>query len=264
MAPIARERDSMATQASAQPWKRFAAELAMLVVIGLLVALLGAFDSDAMPPLRRYPYWLAAMVGGGLIGIVLDETLGRRLAPPWRRVAGVSLLMTPLVGLYVVGLAWVMFGGPLQLPRPGWLLGQILPLCVPVMAIRALVWRKAVVKVETRTVIEPPLPEAEAVFRRRLSARRRHARLIAVEAYDHYLKVHTDAGEELITARFSDALAELALAHGFQTHRSWWVPAEAIEMVRWRRGAGQAALTGGLTVPISRGFAPALKAAGWS
>jgi hypothetical protein len=245
-------------------FRRIAAELAMLAAIGLLVGLLAPYDSDGMPPLRRYLYWFAAIVGGGLIGVALDETLGRRLSPAWRRVVAVSLIMTPLVGFYVVGLASLMFGGGLRLPSLPWSLTQVLPLCFVVMAVRALVWRKPVVRVETRTVIEPPLPEAEAVFRRRLSARRRAAALIAVEAYDHYLKVHTEAGEELITARFADALRELAQAHGYRTHRSWWVAAPAIQAVRWRRGVGEAALTGGLTVPVSRNFAPVLKAAGWT
>lgn len=101
------------------------------------------------------------------------------------------------------------------------------------------------------------------MFRRRLSARRRAARLLAVEAHDHYLLVHTDAGTELVTLRFADALEELALAHGFRTHRSWWIAAEAIESVSWRRGAGEARLAGALAVPISRAHAPNLKAAGW-
>jgi len=96
-----------------------------------------------------------------------------------------------------------------------------------------------------------------------LSAKRRAARLIAVEAYDHYLRVHTDAGLELVTLRFASALEELAGAHGFRTHRSWWVAADAIEAVRWRRGAGEARLAGGLIAPVSRAHAPAPKAAGW-
>ncbi|RYD87614.1 MAG: LytTR family transcriptional regulator, partial [Sphingomonadales bacterium] len=113
-------------------------------------------------------------------------------------------------------------------------------------------------------VIAPPLPEAEAAFRRRLSAKRRAARLIAIEADDHYLKVHTDEGVELVTMRFADALAELKGAHGFRLHRSWWAAGDAIEAVRWRRGGtGEALLAGGLTVPVSRSQAPALKAAGW-
>jgi hypothetical protein len=139
----------------------------------------------------------------------------------------------------------------------------VLVISAPVMALRALAWRGVRTVVETRTIVAPPLPEAEAAFRRRLSARRRAARLIAVEAYDHYLRVHTDAGSELVTLRFADALAELAGAHGFRTHRSWWVAAEAIEAIRWRRGVGEARLAGDLVAPVSRTYAGALRAAGW-
>jgi DNA-binding LytR/AlgR family response regulator len=112
-------------------------------------------------------------------------------------------------------------------------------------------------------IIEPPLPEAEATFRRRLSARRRAARLIAIEAHDHYLRVHTDAGAELVGMRFADALDELAAAHGYRTHRSWWVAADAIQSVRWRRGGGEARLAADLVAPVSRSYASGLKAAGW-
>jgi hypothetical protein len=135
---------------------------------------------------------------------------------------------------------------------------------LPAMAARELVWREVEPRVETRTIVVPPLPEAEAVFRRRLSAKRRTARLIAVEAYDHYLRVHTDQGEELITLRFADALSELALAHGYRVHRSWWIAAEAIEAVSWRRGVGEARLADGLVAPVSRGQAQILKEAGWT
>ena len=132
-----------------------------------------------------------------------------------------------------------------------------------VMTVRALVWRQPGVVVETRTVIAPPLPEAEAVFRQRLPARARAAQLIAVEAHDHYLKVHTAAGCEMITARFADALDELANAYGFRTHRSWWVAGDTIEAVRWSRGTGTATLAGGLVAPVSRAQATALREAGW-
>ena len=126
-----------------------------------------------------------------------------------------------------------------------------------------IVWRRPERIVEERRVVEPPMPEAEAAFRRRLSARRRGARLIAIEAHDHFLKVHTDCGEELVTARFADAKAELAGAHGYQIHRSWWVSAGAIDNVRWQRGSGEARLAGGLTAPVSRSYAPVLREAGW-
>jgi DNA-binding LytR/AlgR family response regulator len=97
----------------------------------------------------------------------------------------------------------------------------------------------------------------------RLSAKRRGARLIAIEAEDHYVRIHTDHGSELLTMRFSDALQELAQVHGHQLHRSWWAAGDAIEEVRWQRGSGEARLAGGLTAPVSRSFAASLRDAGW-
>jgi len=124
------------------------------------------------------------------------------------------------------------------------------------MAVRALVWRRMPVRIEVQTIVAPPLPEAEAAFRRRLSAKRRNARLIAVEAHDHYLKVHTDAGAELVALRFSDAMDDLKQAYGWRVHRFWWVAADAVEAVRWRRGGGELRLLGGLSAPSAGPIAP--------
>jgi DNA-binding LytR/AlgR family response regulator len=128
------------------------------------------------------------------------------------------------------------------------------------MTLRALLWRRVI---ETRTVVMPPLPEAERNFRLRLSARRRAAKLIAIEAEDHFVRVHTDIGSELVAMRFSQALDELSRAYGYRLHRSWWVAADAIEGVRWRRGSGEVRLAGGIVAPVSRSYAAALKSAGW-
>ena len=178
----------------------------------------------------------------------------------WARVVVVALVMTPPVTLYIYALnAWL-----LDLPRRWWLLPQlawqVLVVALLLMALRALAWRRVV---ETRTLVVPPLPEAERAFRLRLSAKRRTARLIAAEAEDHYVRVHTDSGSELVAMRFAEAMAELALAHGYRLHRSWWAAADAIEAVKWKRGGGEARLAGGLTAPVSRSCAAALKAAGW-
>lgn len=243
--------------------RRALTELALLTAIGLIVGELGPFGTDVVPPLKRHFYWLLCIVGGGAIGVGVDALLALRVPRPWRRLPLTALAMTPLVTLYVHTVSSFGFGFHRALAEL-WLLGwQVFVVSLVVMTARALVWREPKRVVETRTVVAPPLPEAEAAFRRRLSAKRRTARLIAVEAYDHYLRVHTDAGEELITARLADALDELAGAHGYRTHRSWWVAADAVEAVQWRRGAGEATLAGGVKAPVSRTYAPALKEAGW-
>lgn len=240
--------------------RRIGIELLLLLALGLLMAVLGPYRSLDIPPVRRTIYWLLAIVGGGAIGIAVDIALRHRIRNFWPRLLGVTILMTPPVALFVWFLNQAILGAKAGLPFLPTLAWQVFVIAFLVMAMRALVWRRVV---EKRTVVVPPLPEAERTFRMRLSARRRAARLIAIEAEDHYVRVHTNQGSELLTMRFSDALAELALAHGYRLHRSWWAAADAIEGVRWQRGNGEARLACGLIAPISRGFAVALKEAGW-
>ncbi|MCR5874934.1 LytTR family transcriptional regulator [Phenylobacterium sp. J426] len=239
--------------------RRLATEFALLVAIGVTVAFLGPYETGERPLSQRLVYWLILMIGGGLIGIAIDEAVRRRLPGFWPRLLTVSVLMTPgIMGLVVV-VSHLLAGAPLRVLDPPGLAFQVFLLSLATMALRQLM----LAKLEPPAAVSPTASDPTAVFRGRLSAKRRAAALIAVEAEDHYLRVHTDAGSELVTARFADALAELAEAPGFRTHRSWWVAADAIEEVRWRRGAGEARLAGGLVVPVSRSQAPQLKAAGW-
>ena len=241
-------------------WRRLALELVLLTGVGLILSVLGPYRTLDVPPLLRTTYWLLAVTGSGLVGIAIDSVLGPHIRSFWLRVVTVSLAMTAPVTLYIYALnAWL-----LDLPRRWWLLPQlawqVLVVALLLMALRALAWRRVV---ETRTIVEPPLPEAERAFRLRLSARRRSARLIAVEAEDHYVRVHTDAGSELVSMRFAEAVEELARAHGYRLHRSWWASADAIEGIRWKRGTGEVRLAGGIMAPVSRSCAATLKRAGW-
>jgi hypothetical protein len=211
--------------------------------------------------LTRAIYWPAVIVGGGVIGISIDIAIQRRLAGFWPRLIADSVLMT----LPVTGLVWnvsnAVFGTPAERPHFGPLIFQVFVISFAVMALRQLAWRGVWTERHAAPVDE--VVDPSGAFRQRLSAKRRAARLIAVEAEDHYLRVHTDAGDELITLRFSDALAELAREAGYQTHRSWWVAAGAIEAVRWRRGRGELRLASGLTAPVSRTHSATLKREGW-
>lgn len=221
---------------------------------------LGPYRTLDTPTPLRTAYWLIAVIACGLFGAGVEALLGTKIRAFWPRVAAVSLIMTPPVTLFIYALNALM----LDLPRRPWMLpqlgGQVLVVALLLMTLRGLARRRVI---ETRTVIEPPLPDAERAFRLRLSARRRAARLIAVEAEDHYVRAHTDSGSELIRMPFSEALDELAQVHGHRLHRSWWVPAQAIEAVRWKRGGGEARLAGGLIAPVSRSYMAALKEAGW-
>ena len=87
--------------------------------------------------------------------------------------------------------------------------------------------------------------------------------LLAVEAVDHYLRIHTRVGETLIHMRMSDAIEKLQGADGLQVHRSWWVARPAVVGQR-RSGAKLSLVLGnGIVVPVSRTFLMAVRKIGW-
>jgi DNA-binding LytR/AlgR family response regulator len=106
-------------------------------------------------------------------------------------------------------------------------------------------------------------PAAPAPLAERLPFKLRGAAIRAVQAEDHYLRVHTDAGDALILMRLSDALTELRELDGARTHRSWWVARDAVNGVRRGRGRAVLELKGGLEAPVSRSFARSLRDEGW-
>jgi DNA-binding LytR/AlgR family response regulator len=89
------------------------------------------------------------------------------------------------------------------------------------------------------------------------------AEIFAVEAEDHYLRLHTSLGQDLILMRLADAIAELEGVEGAQTHRSWWVARAAITSAERSDGRATLTLKDGAEVPVSRGFAKELRSAGW-
>lgn len=243
---------------------RIAAELGLLLVFGAFLGVTGAYGTAHEPALARYAFWVCIVVAGGLIGIALERLLRPWIGNDWIRVVATAAAMTPPIAILVVGAMIVLLGHEHDISFLFEdLLWQVFVISLAVMVLRMLLRRPPKRIVESRTIVVPPLPDAEATLRGRLSARRRSARLFALEAYDHYVRVHTDAGVELLSLRFADAVAELSGAHGFRVHRSWWVSAAAIKTARWRRGSGELELEDGLVVPISRTGAPALRAAGW-
>jgi hypothetical protein len=237
---------------------RLAGEAAFLGGFGLFLGFLGPYGTADDPALPRHVFWLTVIVAGGMLGIAIEARLRPRLPGAWTAALAAVPLMTPPIVLFVLAAMVVLFGHQHDFfgDYAHKLFAEVFVICLVVMVTRRLLWQPAQRIVETRTIHSPPLPDAEATFRRRLSAPRRGARLLAVEAHDHYVRVHTGAGVELLSVRFADAMAELGGAHGFQVHRSWWVSAAAIKAAYWRRASGDIELEGGSGAPL-------LREAGW-
>jgi DNA-binding LytR/AlgR family response regulator len=88
-------------------------------------------------------------------------------------------------------------------------------------------------------------------------------RLLALIVEDHYVDIVTDRGKALVLMRLADAMRETGNVAGLQIHRSHWVARDAV--VRTHRSDGRVLLelSNGLRLPVSRGFLPAVKEAGF-
>lgn len=242
-------------------------EFAGLFAVGLFMAAIGAFDTEHTPLVPRYLYWLTVMLGGGIIAALIEPWLWRvpRLAAAPVLLAAVQVLaMTPPIALLVWLVGSLGFGrapdpGVLPVLAPGVLVVDVGVVILAVLVRRALrPLRSAPERVPASQQVAPP------PIREKLPPRLARAELIAVQAEDHYLRIHTSAGNQLILMRFADALEALQGSDGLQVHRSWWVARRAVDLARFSRGRGELALKGGLTAPVSRTFAPQLKQVDWA
>ena len=82
---------------------------------------------------------------------------------------------------------------------------------------------------------------------------------ISLSMQDHYVKVITSNGAELVLLRFADALDEVSGADGLRLHRSHWAVRRHIQRSERKRGRQQAILSDGRVLPISATYADAVE-----
>ncbi|MDP1630742.1 MAG: LytTR family DNA-binding domain-containing protein [Caulobacter sp.] len=235
--------------------------LALAALAGVFMAAVGAFGTGDAPLLLRLGYWVTVLVIGALGGVAVSMLVDRGgwfdAQPALQGGLIVVALTLPLTGV-IWGVTCLVFGsGPMRLAQLWSFAG---PVFIVTCVMTALNYATQRTPPETHA---GPAGSQPARFLARLPARLRGASLHAVQAEDHYLRLHTSKGQDLILMRLSDAVAELEGLEGAQVHRSWWVARDAVEDSRRGDGRAVLTLTGGVQVPVSRAYAKALRAGGW-
>lgn len=266
-ADILREPPSTAVDASPidVPLTRV---VTVCLAAGVVLGLLGPLGTGDLSLGLRLGYWMVATVGGGLLGwaatfLVMRWEAARRR--PWLMIVAIAVVMTPPGAVLVWAWSLVASPGAVIASFPV-LTGSVFLISLVMTAINRLIGSAAPSRgarpASTVTPVAAASPAALPLVER-LPLRLRGAEIYAVQAEDHYLRVHTAKGSDLILLRLSDALAELAALEGARTHRSWWVARAAVREVAKSDGRAILTLEGGLKVPVSRANAAALRAAGW-
>lgn len=241
-------------------WKGWLRGFAISLGGASFLAFAGAFGSDrAETPTVRFAYWAGLMTVGWLWGIVVSGFFFRAARHPthlWLRVAGASLTLA-LPYSVVVGLVTrLAFHSTYRHPADvADLIVSVVLVTAVMVTINVLVARRTEGLTEASS--DPPK------FLARLPPKLRGAEVWAVEAEDHYLRLHTSKGQDLILLRLSDAIAELEGIEGAQVHRSWWVARAAITGAVRSDGRATLTLKDAAEVPVSRTYARLLRERGW-
>lgn len=238
-----------------------------LVLIGAFLTITNPFGATSGLPLwGSFAYWTGLVFLGWLSGPLFSKLI-QGVAPKLSREINIAIA-TVFVAAVVTGAIFLVQSIALRDPVPQsyWPTLYMLVLAIS-SAVAAVSW------LVERAFAGPPgavthapaagAPAPSVRFLERLPAKIKGGVLYAVSAEDHYLRLHTSKGADLVLMRLSDAIIELEGLEGAQTHRSWWVARDAVESVRRDGDKVTLMLRGGVEAPVSRPNVRPLREAGW-
>jgi len=233
--------------------------LAVTFVAAAFMAIAGPFGTWREPLIERLGFWLIGLGGCTISGRFLDRWLqgitSLRHRPMARLSLSVAVTIAPAALIASVAAALIH-----RTPVNWQVYLQTLPEIGLVGAgFCALMLLSFRANTPGEVFQRKPDPTLGGLLPLKLSG----ATLFAIEAQDHYVRVHTDRGTDLVLMNFETAISKPSLLEGSRTHRSWWVARSAI--ISATRGDGRATLSlrTGQEVPVSRRYSRGLREAGW-
>lgn len=241
-------------------WARI---VSVSLLVGGLLAVAGAFETDNLPLLPRLLYWISTIFLGNIIALLVAQFLDR-IAFLEDRIIFYHIVHLLLISAFIVvmvtGVNAVFLGSKFHAK----ILIQMYPTVFLVSLFMTIVHLVlAQIPMQSHSIPERANTQNEISLYARLPFKFKKAQIYAVNAEDHYLKIHTDAGETMVLMRLYDAIKELDGIEGSQTHRSWWVAKDAIAEVVKGDGRVSLRLKNDIMAPVSRSFQNALKNQDW-
>lgn len=238
--------------------KAFRRDLFIVLAIGTVLALISPFGATSHLPLHwAWFYWVGLLGWGWLVAHFLGPWLQRRLhfLPELPLYLVISVIMAVVV-MPMILLVQYLGGHPIS--QAYWPKLYLLVWVIS-LAVTGIAW------LSNRAFSKPQARPDGSAFLVRIPARISAGDLLAVSSEDHYLRIHTSEGSDLVLMRLSDAISELDGYDGMQVHRSWWVARAGVS--DFRRDGSKIMLTlrddPQTEVPVSRSFAKHVREAGW-
>ncbi|MBF9059753.1 hypothetical protein HKCCSP123_11225 [Rhodobacterales bacterium HKCCSP123] len=222
-----------------------------------VLVLAGPFGTlESLGPAGRIGYWGAVVASTYAAGTAVNVLLRPRVGGLARgvRVAAIALATALVVTALVVGLNLLLLGVVPDADGRGGVVAAIFAIAAIASATLHL----------TRSEEEPARAEdadGPPPLLARLPLEKRGA-LVALSVEDHYVRIRTTRGEEMLLMRLGDAIREAAPTPGLQVHRSHWVAIGAVRAARREGDRAVLEMAVGGDIPASRSHIPALREAG--
>ena len=234
----------------------------ILVAIGLTLGWMGPFGTyGSLAPPQRFAFWgfsvpLIGLVARFVIRVIVRH--GPLAHIPLTARVGVGAALTGFPGAFII---YALLSA-IHRPFPF----DIIDLLGTYASVTALTFLfalpRALAARRRRQAEEPALSEALSPFFKRLPPKL-GTDLLSLTAEDHYVRVTTALGSDLVLCRLSDAIAEIGAEKGQRVHRSHWVAEGAVASVDRQNGRVALVLTNGEVIPISQSYVASLREAGW-
>ena len=220
------------------------------LLAGLVLTILAPLGTHNLPFSNRAFYWFGLCVAGGLGAGVFDviNSKFKLTSNVWLTALAHSICSTLAVAAFMFSLFEQS-----SLPSAVVTLFYIWVIAIVISGIGALMQSR---NAPAAANIRPALYD-------RLPPKLRSADIYAIASEDHYVRVYTSAGEDMILMRLSDAIKETSPLPGVTPHRSWWVGEAGVESTKRKEGKTILTLKNGTVVPVSRSGAKTVKEAGW-
>ena len=233
----------------------------MCLLIGSMINFLSPSVALSLDPDDRLEFWIILCLVGGA-GILFCDLIVEYVMPELhlaiksfaQSICGAVAVLIPLFVIYE----------PQELPgynRTVLFVWVIITLILAGTFILKKVFEKPTHQARDEN-IEMPMNVRPKILSR-LPVHLQDAELYALSAEDHYVRVHTSKGEDILLMRLSDSITEASNVEGAQTHRSWWVAKGAVAHVKSLGRTAEIKLKNDKVAPVSRNGLKTLKDLGW-
>lgn len=236
------------------------------VCIGSIINFFSPLATLMMGPEERIIFWISLCLIGG-VGIFICDLILTGFKADWPEWA--AAFLKSICGTIAVLIPLYIFYDPDVIPRFSTTVIFIWLVMILILAGVTILGKKFLRTeyVETDFAESNAVGEARATtppkILTRLPVHLQSAELYALSAEDHYVRVHTSKGDELILMRFSDAMLETGSVEGLQVHRSWWVAKAAITDVKSKGRSAEITLKNTQKAPVSRNERKTIRDLGW-